>query len=92
MIIMDSASPSARAVSHRQWYANLLARYSKKRRAELGLTVEDAAELAGMQVSEWAAMEDGWLPSERSMVRAIAGTLCVHWADLDMMLLFARRA
>ena len=50
MIIMDSASPSARAVSHRHWYANLLARYSKKRRAELGLTVEDAAELAGMQV------------------------------------------
>jgi hypothetical protein len=83
---------SARTISNPQWTANALARYSKKRRAELGLSVEQAAELAGMQLCQWAAMEDGWLPSERSMVRAIAETLCVHWADLNMMLLFARAA
>ena len=93
MIMSQSASlPSARALSNRQWYATMLARYSKQRRAELGLTVEQAAELAGMQVCEWAAMEDGWIPAEKSTIRAIAETLCVHWSDLDLMLLFARSA
>ncbi len=89
MIMYDSRS-IRRAEDNRACYASALARYAKERRAELGLTVEQAAELAGMNLCEWAAMEDGWVPRELPVIRAIAGTLQVRWTDLNLLALFAR--
>ena len=41
--------------------------------AELGLTVGAAAELAGLEVSEWCALECRWVPEELNVIRSIAG-------------------
>ena len=38
-------------------WAAALARYTRQRREELGLSLERAAELAGLETSEWAALE-----------------------------------
>jgi hypothetical protein len=73
-------------------FASALARYAARRRGELGLTVARAAELAGLEVSEWCALEFGWVPEELAVIRAIAATLEVSWPDLDMLALFARCA
>lgn len=61
---------------HLYWIAGL-ARYTRQRREELGLTVERAAELAGMEASEWYALESGWAPNAADMakIQAIAATL-----------------
>jgi len=83
-----SLDPSARRARH-AWDALLLARYAKKRRAELGLTIDEAAELSGMEPSQWAAIEAGWLPSEREDVRTIAATLEVRVPDLRMLIFYA---
>jgi hypothetical protein len=76
----------------RAWYAATLSRYTTKRRAQLGLSVKEAAELSGMQVCEWAAMEDGWIPTDVPTIRAIAQTLSIRWPDLDLLVWFARSA
>ena len=71
-------------------WACALARYTHDRRQELGLTVAEAAELAGLEVSQWAALEDGWVPEELATIRAVAGTLEVRWTDLHMVAFLAR--
>ena len=56
--------------------ALLLARCIRRRRGELGLSIERAAELSGIVSSEWCALEAGWIPDDESqLLRAIAGTL-----------------
>ena len=56
--------------------ALLFARCVRRRREELGLSVERAAELSGMELSDWYALEAGWVPSQESgLLDAIAGTL-----------------
>ena len=56
--------------------AMLFARNVRQRRQELGLSVQRAAELSGMEASDWYALEAGWVPSvESKLLGAIAGTL-----------------
>ncbi len=69
--------------------ASALARYAARRRCELGFSVARAAELSGLAVSEWCALETGWVPEELHVIRSIAAALEVSWTDLDMLALFA---
>ena len=56
--------------------ALLLARCVRRRRGELGLSIERAAELSGMEISEWCALEAGWIPDDESkLLWSIAGAL-----------------
>ena len=56
--------------------AMLFARNVRQRREQLGLSVQRAAELSGMEASDWYALEAGWVPSVASgLLDAIAGTL-----------------
>ncbi|MGB9109216.1 MAG: helix-turn-helix transcriptional regulator [Telluria sp.] len=67
--------PTVSAAERADW-AMLLARSVRQRRQHLGLSVERAAELSGMEVSDWYALEAGWVPSvESGLLDAIAGTL-----------------
>lgn len=46
------------------------------RRQELGLSIFEAAELSGLAVYQWAAVEEGcWVPDNRNVIRSMAGTL-----------------
>jgi len=39
-----------------------LANTGQRSRENLGMPIERAADLAGMQISEWGALEAGWVP------------------------------
>ena len=75
----------------RPGWASGLAYYTRRRREELGLTVERAAELAGLELSEWYALESGWVPDPDDMhrIEAIAATLQVSWVDYSFLALMA---
>jgi hypothetical protein len=76
----------------RPGWASALARYTRQRREELDLSLERAAELAGLEMSEWAALESGWwMPASDNfpLIRAIAGTLEVCWMDYSFLVLMA---
>ena len=59
------------------WWDLALAHATRRRREQLGLTIEAAAELAGLQSSEWVSLEAGWVPWEEDTLHAIASTLQV---------------
>ena len=52
-----------------------LSRYVRQRREDLGLTITRASELAGMEFSEWCALESGWMPRDPATLHAIRATL-----------------
>lgn len=93
MIMSHSASlASARPAINYYWYAQVLARFVQQRRFEVGLSLEEAAELSGLQVSQWAALESGWVPTEDAMFRAIGDTLAVAWPNLAIYAMAAESA
>ena len=86
------ASVSATHPDRRLCWFNILARYTRQRRAELGLSLERTAELAGLEMSEWDALESGWWvpdPDNFPLIRAIAGALEVSWKDYSILALMA---
>jgi len=72
------------------WAAGL-GRYTRRRRVELGLTIERAAKLAGLELSQWCALESGWVPDPDDMnrIEAIAATLQIFWGDYSFLILMA---
>ena len=86
---IDSVSfPKHQTVSaaERADWAMLLARSVRQRREELGLSVRCAAELSGMETSEWYVLEAGWVPSvESGLLDSIAGTLQACHIQLPLM-------
>jgi hypothetical protein len=73
-------------------YTHLFARLVRDRRRELRLTVARAAELTGIELSEWIAIEGGWVPREHQEIRTISETLQVRTAELAFASLLSRCA
>jgi hypothetical protein len=63
----------------------ILASFIERRRKELSLTVERAAALAGIELSQWYALECGWVPADRSVLRAVADTLQVCYVQISFL-------
>lgn len=91
MLFISSNAVSADRRARRHLHGALgLARYTAQRRHELGLTVAQAAELAGIQISEWCGLEEGWVPDDPGTLRAVAGVLEVRWLDYHMLAFLSR--
>jgi hypothetical protein len=76
-------------VYHRGPGYMLLAVWVGRRRVFLGLSTAAAAELAGLELSEWCALEEGWVPDE-SAIRPIAATLQAGWPEVSLVAEMAR--
>jgi len=61
-------------------------------RNEAGLSIEEAAHLAGIEVSEWMAIEEGYVPQETNQLRSMAAALEVSYDKLLNMVLLCREA
>jgi predicted transcriptional regulator len=72
-------------IHHRGPNYLLLASWVHRRREFLGLSTAAAARLAGLELSEWCALEEGWVPEELSTIRAIAGTLESLWPEVHLV-------
>jgi len=76
----------------RQFWAAIFAKAIQYNRQARGLSVQDAAQLAGMEVSEWAAIEAGAVPRTEGELYAIAGTLEIGYDRLFNLVLLCRDA
>ena len=88
---IGSITPSTTAAieADRLWWSFAIARYTRIRRGKLDMTIDRAAELSGLEPSQWIALEDGWVPEERAVLQSIASTLQVLWSDFALIALFA---
>ena len=73
------AAEDERRQANRAWMGHSLARLTVKRREDIGLTLDEAAALSGLELSQWVALEIGWVPEEANLRRAIAATLQVDY-------------
>jgi protein-disulfide isomerase-like protein with CxxC motif len=88
-----AAMPAAAIPSKEQTrlhYAFSLARYVEGRRRELNMLIQRAAELAGIEFSEWCGLEQGWVPSAENTISAIAETLEVSRVQIVVLAMVAR--
>ncbi len=76
----------------RQVWGRLFGLSIQAARTEVGISIEEAAGLSGMQVSEWMAIEDGHVPQEMDRLRAMAAALEISFEKLMNMVLLCREA
>jgi transcriptional regulator with XRE-family HTH domain len=76
----------------RRYWAELFAYAIRQERQDMGLSVEDIARLAGMEASEWAAIEAGHVPTRVDQLRSMAGALEVRYDRLLLLVLYCRDA
>ena len=65
---------------------------SVKTRKNAGLSIEEAARLSGMEVSEWMAIEDGHAPQDINRLRAMADAMEISFDRIAMVVLLCREA
>ena len=80
------------AILRRRFWAGVFARAIEHNRQARGLSLEDAARLAGLETSQWAAFEAGAVPRTDAELYAIAGTLEIGCDQLFNLVLLCRDA
>ena len=90
-----SMTYSKRSTAHynpnRIYMALLLARSIQQRREQMGLSVEEAAYIAGIELSRWCALEGGWVPAdENPILRSVAETLEVNYLQVSLLAAVSR--
>ena len=65
-----------------QVYARLFGRCIEKIRESKCQSLEETASLAGMESSEWAAIEAGHVPDEAAQLQSMAGALECHYDQI----------
>ena len=76
----------------RQMWGRLFGLGIRENRQNAGLSIEEAARLSGMEVSEWTAIEDGYVPQTTAQLRSIAATLEISYDRLLSLVLLCRVA
>jgi transcriptional regulator with XRE-family HTH domain len=61
-------------------------------RKSAGLSIEQAARLSGMEISEWMAIEQGHVPADLNRLRAMAEALGIRYDQIATMALLCREA
>ena len=61
-------------------------------RKTAGLSLEEAARLAGMRTSEWAAIEEGTVPQDASRLRAMADAMQISFDQIGTLVMVCRAA
>lgn len=74
-------------------WSRFFGQFIESGREQAGLSVEQAAVLAGMETERWSAIEAGaWLPTTRQQFHLIAMALDIDWATMTRIILMCRQA
>ena len=76
----------------RQSMGRLFGSCIEEARKTAGLSLEEAARLSGMEISQWMAIEDGSVPQDENRLRAMAETMQVSFDGIANMVLLCRAA
>ncbi len=61
-------------------------------RKTAGLSLEEAARLSGMEISEWMAIEDGCVPQDVNRLRAMADAMEISFDQIGTLVLVCKAA
>jgi transcriptional regulator with XRE-family HTH domain len=91
MTKIASLSPSI-ATEMRQFWGRMFGDGIKASREGAGISIEEAAGLSGMAVSEWMAIEDGYVPQDVNRLRAMAAAIEMRYDQIATLALLCRDA
>jgi len=85
-MIRSASHPTASALNvSRDGLRRLFGSMVQDSREMIQRSVEDCARLAGMEPSEWAAIEAGYVPADPAKLRSMAAALEIRYDQLLMM-------
>ena len=61
-------------------------------RKNAGLSIEDAARLSGMELTEWTSIEEGNVPQDINKLRTMAEVMQIKFDQIASMVLVCRGA
>lgn len=74
-------------------WSRFFGRFIESGRDKAGLSIDQAATLAGISAEEWTAIEAGAsLPATRQQLQSIADALHIEWALMTRIVLMCRQA
>jgi transcriptional regulator with XRE-family HTH domain len=79
-------------ITYRLAWGQLFGSCIEKAREAGGRSIEQAAHLAGMEASQWAAIEAGYVPTEAAQLRSMAGALECGYDKISTMALLCQDA
>jgi hypothetical protein len=89
--ISYSASHAPSSVPRRAW-CQIFGGMVQDRREAIGRSVEEAAQLSGMESSEWAAIEAGHIPADPARLRSMADALEVRFDHMALLVYLCQGA
>lgn len=91
MSMEHSMFATAHRTRNRIWMSLWLARFIQQTRETLGMSVQVAAYVAGIEASRWCALEGGWVPADEDPVlRSAAETLEVDYLQISLLATISR--
>ena len=87
---MHGLAPTT-SVSRRAW-RQIFGGMIRERREAIGRSLEEAARLAGMESSEWAAVESGHIPADPDRLRSMAAALEVRFDHMALLVYLCQEA
>lgn len=79
---LASKNPFPQTSVLRRFWGDVFGKAIEHNRQARGLSLKDAARLAGMELSEWAALEAGPVPRTDAELHTIAGVLEIGYDQL----------
>lgn len=90
--MFPSLPPSYLPEQRRAVWGRLFGSYIGTIRKNAGLSIEKAAHLSGLEISEWAAVEEGTVPQDINQLRAMADAMAVRFDQIANLVLLCREA
>ena len=76
----------------RQFWGHMFGSGIRTHRERAGISVEEAAGLSGMEISEWMAIEDGNVPQDVNRLRAMAAAIEIRYDQVATMAMLCQGA
>jgi transcriptional regulator with XRE-family HTH domain len=90
--MFPSLPPSCLPEQRRAVWGRLFGSYIGTIRKNAGLPIEKAARLSGMEISEWAAVEEGTVPRDINRLRAMTDAMAISFDTIANLVLLCRDA
>jgi transcriptional regulator with XRE-family HTH domain len=84
-LFSNRLSRSPYAVAQRRLWGEFFGDMIREARQQRGRSIEEAARLAGMEVSRWKAVEAGQVPRTREQLQAMATGLDIEWVVMGFL-------
>lgn len=84
--------PSCVPDMRRQVWGRMFGEGIQGTRESAGLTIEEAAKSAGMEASEWMAIEQGYVPQDTNRLHAMADAMGIRFDQIALIALLCREA